>query len=150
MPGPEMLENQDNIYIGGCIIMGDDPEIGCKNCDWQGFIGDVDLVEGEWFALVVDLECQEFVAGVFYHAGHPESALTLRPGIAEFQQSFTTQWLEEQIASCKEPSFWLGQRGEIMSGALEEILLRYPKLTEEVMEFARFKNLASIPSYEVA
>ena len=147
MPGPEMLENQDNIYIGGCIIMGGDPDIGCKNCDWQGFIGDVDLVEGEWFALVVDLECQEFVAGVFYHAGHPESALTLRPGIAEFQQGFTTQWLDEQIASCKEPSFWLGQRGEIMSGALEELLLRYPKLTEEVMEFAQFTLIATIPDF---
>jgi hypothetical protein len=147
MPGPELLENQDNIYIGGCIIMGGDPEIGCKNCDWQGFIGDVDLVEGEWLALVVDLELQEFVAGVFYRSGHPESALILRPGIPEFQQGFTAQWLDEQIATCKEPSFWLGQRGEIMSGALEELLLRYPVVTEEVMEFARFTVIATIPDF---
>jgi hypothetical protein len=55
--------------------------------------------------------------------------------------------LDEQIASCKEPSFWLGQRGEIMSGALEEILLRYPTLTEEVMEFAGFELLERIPAF---
>jgi O-acetyl-ADP-ribose deacetylase (regulator of RNase III) len=149
MPSPDMLENQDNIYIGGCTIMGGDPEIGCKNCDWQGFIGDVDLVESEWFALVVDRERERFVAGAFYHAGRPDSALTLRHGIAEFQQGFTTQWLDEQIASCKEPSFWLGERGEIMSGALEQILLRYPTLTEEVMAFAGFIRVLASPRLEI-
>jgi O-acetyl-ADP-ribose deacetylase len=147
MPSRETLEDQDNIYIGGCIIMGDDPEIGCKNCDWQGFIGDVDLVEGEWLALVVDLERKRFVAGAIYDAGKPQSPLSLRPGVAEFQRGFTTEWLEEQIASCKEPSFWLGERGEIMSGALEEILLRYPTLTEEVMAFARFKSIKQPPKF---
>ncbi len=147
MASPGMLENQDNIYIGGCIVMGDDPDLGCKNCDWQGFIGDVELVEGEWLALVLDLERQRFVAGALYQAGQSESAFMLKPGCPEFLPGFTTQWLDEQIASCKEPTFWLGERGEIMSGALEEILLRYPTLTEEVMEFARFRPVARQPIF---
>ncbi len=147
MPSRETLEDQDNIYIGGCIIMGDDPDLGCKNCDWQGFIGDVDLVEGEWLALVVDLERKRFVAGAIYDAGKPQSPLSLRPGVAEFQRGFTTEWLEEQIASCKEPSFWIGNRFEIMPESFEKILMRYPRLTEEVMEFARFENLANMPIF---
>jgi hypothetical protein len=147
MPGPELLENQDNIYIGGCIVTGDDPDLGCKNCNWQGFIGDIDLVEEECVALVVDLGRKRFVAGVFFHAGRPESALTRRPGIAEFQQGLTAQWLEEQIASCKEPSFWLGKRREIMPGAFEEILLGYPTITEEVMQFAGFDLLKKSPVF---
>ncbi len=150
MPSPAMLENQDNIYIGGCIVMGDDPDIGCKNCDWQGFIGDVDLVEGEWLALVVDLDRKRFVAGAIYDAGKPQSPLSLRPGVAEFQRGFTTEWIEEQIASCKEPSFWIGNRFEIMPESFERILMRYPRLTEEVMEFARFRRIESIPSFESA
>lgn len=150
MPSPGMLENQDNIYIGGCIVMGDDPDLGCKNCDWKGFIGDVDLVDGEWLALVVDLDRKRFVAGAIYDAGKPQSPLSLRPGVAEFQRGFTTEWIEEQIASCKEPSFWIGNRFEIMPESFEKILMRYPRLTEEVMEFARFRRIESIPSFESA
>ena len=146
MPSRETLENQDNIYIGGCIVMGDDPDLGCKNCDWQGFIGDLDLAEGEWLALVVDLERKRFVAGAIYDAGRPESPLSLRPGVPEFQQGFTTEWLDEQIASCKEPSFWIGNRFEIMPEAFEKILMRYPRLTEEVMEFARFRRITAPPA----
>jgi O-acetyl-ADP-ribose deacetylase (regulator of RNase III) len=144
MPSRETLENQDNIYIGGCIVMGDDPDLGCKNCDWKGFIGDVDLVEGELLALVVDLDRKRFVAGAIYDAGKPQSPLSLRPGVAEFQRGFTIEWLEEQIASCKEPSFWIGNRFEIMPESFERILMRYPRLTEEVMEFAGFRQLNSM------
>lgn len=146
MPTRDTFENQENIYIGGCIVFGDDPDLGCKNCDWRGFIGDVNLIKGEWLALVVDLKCQEFVAGVSYHAGDPESALALKPGIADFQRGFTAEWLEDRVSSCKDPSYWLGKRSEIMSGALEEMLLRNPALTEEVMEFARFKRIDSKPA----
>ncbi len=144
MPSPGMLENQDNIYIGGCIVTADDPDLGCKNCDWKGFIGDVYLVEGEWLALVVDLGRNRFVAGAIYDAGKPQSPLCLRPGVAEFQRGFTTEWLDEQIATCKEPSFWIGNRFEIMPESFEKILMRYPRLTEEVMEFAGFRQLNSM------
>jgi O-acetyl-ADP-ribose deacetylase (regulator of RNase III) len=147
MPSRETMEDQDNIYIGGCIVMGDDPDLGCKNCDWQGFIGDVDLVEGEWLALVVDLERKRFVAGAIYNAGKPQSPLSLRPGVPEFQQGFTTEWLDEQIESCKEPSFWIGNRFEIMPESFEKILMRYPRLTEEVMEFAGFYLLKKYPVF---
>jgi O-acetyl-ADP-ribose deacetylase len=147
MPSPGMLENQDNIYIGGCIIMGGDPEIGCKNCDWKGFIGDVDLVDGEWVALVVDLGRKRFVAGAIYDAGQPRSALMLTPGIPEFQRGFTNEWLEEHIANCQEPSVWLGNRNQIMPEAFEKILMRYPRLTAEVMEFARFQLVDNSPEF---
>ena len=143
--GPELLENQDNIYIGGCIVTGDDPDLGCKNCNWQGFIGDIDLIEGEWVALVVDLGRKRFVAGAIYDAGQPRSALMLTPGIPEFQRGFTNEWLEGHIANCQEPSLWLGNRSQIMPEAFEKILMRYPSLTEEVMEFARFKLVDKSP-----
>jgi hypothetical protein len=149
MPSRETLEDQDNIYIGGCIIMGNDPDLGCKNCDWRGFIGDIDLVEGEWVALVVDLGRKRFVAGALYDAGQPRSALMLTPGIPEFQRGFTNEWFEEHIANCQEPSFWLGNRCQIMPEAFEKILMRYPRLTEEVMEFAGFRRLDAMPSFSI-
>jgi O-acetyl-ADP-ribose deacetylase (regulator of RNase III) len=149
MPSRETLEDQDNIYIGGCIIMGDDPDLGCKNCDWRGFIGDIDLIEGEWVALVVDLARKRFVAGALYDAGQPRSALMLTPGIPEFQRGFTNEWFEEHIANCQEPSFWLGNRGELMQGSFQEILMRYPRVTEEVMEFAGFRLLDAMPSFSI-
>ncbi len=147
MPGPELLENQDNIYIGGCIVTGDDPDLGCKNCNWQGFIGDIDLVEGEWVALVVDLGRKRFVAGALYDAGQPGSALMLTPGIPEFQRGFTNVWLGERISNCQEPSFWLGNRSQIMLGALEKILMRYPSISEELMEFAGFTVITATPDF---
>jgi O-acetyl-ADP-ribose deacetylase (regulator of RNase III) len=145
MPSRETLEDQDNIYIGGCIVMGDDPDLGCKNCNWQGFIGDIDLVEGEWIALVDDLERKRFVAGALYDAGQPQSALMLTPGIPEFQRGFTNEWLLERISTCQEPSFWLGNRSELMQGSFHEILMRYPRVTEEVMEFAGLKGVGAPP-----
>jgi O-acetyl-ADP-ribose deacetylase (regulator of RNase III) len=149
MPGPEFLENQDNIYIGGCIVMGDDPDIGCKNCDWRGFIGDIDLIEGEWVALVVDLGRKRFVAGAMYHASQPRSALMLTPGIPEFQRGFTNEWLLERISNCQEPSFWLGNRSQIIPGALEKILMRHPSVSQEVIEFAGFRNIDAMPILRV-
>jgi hypothetical protein len=149
MPSRETLEDQDNIYIGGCIVMGDDPDLGCKNCDWRGFIGDIDLIEGEWVALVVDLGRKRFVAGALYDAGQPRSALMLTPGMPEFQRGFTNEWLEEHIANCQEPSVWLGNRSQIMPEAFEKILMRYPRLTEEVMEFAGFRSLDAMPSFSI-
>jgi O-acetyl-ADP-ribose deacetylase (regulator of RNase III) len=147
MPGPELLENQDNIYIGGCIVTGDDPDLGCKNCNWQGFIGDIELVEGEWVALVVDLGRKRFVAGVIYDAGQPRSALMLTPGIPEFQRGFTNEWLLERISNCKEPSFWLGKRHDLMDGSFHEILMRSPRLTEDVMEFAGMIPIQRMPIF---
>jgi O-acetyl-ADP-ribose deacetylase (regulator of RNase III) len=145
MPSRETLEDQDNIYIGGCIVMDDDPDLGCKNCDWRGFIGDIDLVEGERVALVVDLARKRFVAGVIYDAGQPRSALMLTPGIPEFQRGFTNEWLQERISNCQKPSFWLGNRGELIHGSFHEILMRYPRVTEEVMEFAGFRTIGQLP-----
>jgi hypothetical protein len=147
MPSRETLEDQDNFYIGGCIVMGDDPDLGCKNCDWRGFIGDIDLIEGEWVALVVDLGHKRFVAGALYDAGQPRSALMLTPGIPEFQRGFTNEWLEEHIENCHEPSFWLGKRSELMHGSFHEILMRYPRVTAEVMEFAGFTLVTSTPEF---
>jgi O-acetyl-ADP-ribose deacetylase (regulator of RNase III) len=147
MPSRETLEDQDNIYIGGCIVMGDDPDLGCKNCDWRGFIGDIDLIEGEWVALIVDLGRKRFVAGALYDAGQPRSALMLTPGIPEFQRGFTNEWLEEYIANCQEPSVWLGNRSQIMPEAFEKILMRYPRLTEEVMEFVGLHQVEHAPDF---
>lgn len=150
MPSMDTFENQDNIYIGGCIVYGDDPDLGCKNCDWRGFIGDIDLVEGEWLALVVDLGRRRFVAGAIYDAGQPQSALMLTPGIPEFQRGFTKEWLEENISSCQRPSFWLGKRRDLMDGAFHEILMRYPKCTEEVMEFAGMSPIQWLPRFSTS
>jgi O-acetyl-ADP-ribose deacetylase (regulator of RNase III) len=147
MPSRETLEDQDNIYIGGCIVMGDDPDLGCKNCDWRGFIGDIDLIEGEWVALVVDLGRKRFVAGALYDAGQSRSALMLTPGIPEFQRGLTNEWLLERIANCEEPSFWLGKRSELMEGSFHEILMRWPRLTEEVMEFVGLHHVDHTPDF---
>ena len=139
MPSRDTFENQENIYIGGCIVYGDDPDLGCKNCDWRGFIGDVNLVKGEYVAIVVDAESQRFVAGAIYDAGRPESALALVHRSPEFQRNFTPEWLAEQIEKCESPTFWLAKREDLMSGALEKIIMSYPTLTNEVLEFVGFR-----------
>ena len=148
MPSRDTFENQENIYIGGCIVYGDDPDLGCKNCDWRGFIGDVNLVEGEYVAIVVDADSQRFVAGAIYDAGKQESALALVHQSPEFQRIGVPEWLNEQIEKCVSPAFWLAKRDELMPRALEKILMRYPALTEEVLEFAGFNGLDHFPEID--
>lgn len=143
MPSRDTFENQDNIYIGGCIVYGDDPDLGCKNCDWRGFIGDVNLVEGEYVAIVVDAESQRFVAGAIYDAGRPESALALVHRSPEFQRIEVPKWLNGEIEKCVSPTFWLAKRDELMPKALEKILLRYPTLTEDALEFAELRQISN-------
>jgi hypothetical protein len=36
-----------------------------------------------------------------------------------------------------------------MPEAFEKILMRYPRLTEEVMEFAGFRSLDAMPSFSI-
>ena len=144
-PSRDTLENQDNIFIGGCTIMGDDPDLGCKNCKWRGFIADVNLVEGELIAVIVDGAKSRFKAGVIYQAGWASSGLSLRPGVAEFQRGFTLEWLEEQLKEANEPSIWFAERTKLMAGAFEKVLMGYPALNKEVMEFAGFRPLSALP-----
>ena len=144
-PSRDTLENQENIYIGGCIISGDDPDLGCKNCDWRGFIGDVNLVVGEYVAIVVDAGNDRFVAGAIYDAGKPHSALALVHRSPEFQRTFTPEWLAEQIEKCETPTFWLAKREDLMPRALEKILMRYPTLTEDVLEFVGMQQQVNPP-----
>lgn len=141
MPSGDTLANQDNIYIGGCIVYGDDPDLGCKNCDWRGFIGDVNLVKGEYVAIVVDAESQRFVAGAIYDAGKPSSSLALVPQSPEFRRIDVSDWLNEQIEKCVSPTFWLAKGDELMPKALEKILLSYPTLTEGVLDFVGFQSV---------
>ena len=145
MPSRDTFENQENIYIGGCIVYGDDPDLGCKNCDWRGFIGDVNLVEGEYVAIVVDADSQRFVAGAIYDAGKQESALALVHQSPEFQRIAVPEWLNEQIEKCASPTFWLAKRHELLAGALEEILLGYATLTQEVLRFAGLNQVDHAP-----
>ena len=145
MPSRDTLENQDNIYIGGCIVYGDDPDLGCKNCDWRGFIGDVNFVEGEYVAIVVDAESQRFVGGAIYDAGKPSSSLALVPQSPEFRRIDVPEWLYEQIEKCVSPTFWLAKREDVMSGALEKILMRYPTLSEDVLEFVGMQQQDNPP-----
>lgn len=145
MPSRDTLENQENIYIGGCIVYGDDPDLGCKNCDWKGFIGDVNLVKGEYVAIVVDAESQRFVAGAIYDAGRPESALALIHRSPEFQRIDVPEWLNEQIEKCASPTFWLAKRHELLAGAFEKILLGYATLTDDVLGFAGLRQVDSVP-----
>jgi len=145
MPSRDTLENQENIYIGGCIVYGDDPDLGCKNCDWRGFIGDVNLVKGEYVAIVVDAESHRFVAGAIYDAGKPSSSLALVPQSPEFRRIDVPEWLNEQIEKCASPTFWLAKRDELMPKALEKILLSYPNLTEDVLDFVGLKAVDKFP-----
>ena len=147
MPSRDTFENQENIYIGGCIVYGDDPDLGCKNCDWRGFIGDVNLVEGEYVAIVVDAESQRFVGGAIYDAGKPHSALALVHRSPEFQGGLIPNWLNEQIEKAQSPTFWIAKREDLMSGALEKILMRYPTLTGDVLDFAGLYPAAKSPHF---
>ncbi len=147
MPTRDTFENQENIYIGGCIVYGDDPDLGCKNCDWRGFIGDVNLVEGEYVAIVVDAESQRFVGGAIYNAGKPNSVLALVHGSPEFQGGLMPNWLSEQVEKAQSPTFWLAKREDLMSGALEKVLMWYPTLTVEVLEFVGLQQLDNRPKF---
>ncbi len=146
-PSRDTLENQENIYIGGCIISEYDPDLGCKNCDWRGFIGGVNLVEGEYVAIVVDAESQRFVGGAIYDAGKPHSALALVHRSPEFQGGLIPHWLNEQIEKAQSPTFWIVKREDLMSGALEKILMWYPTLTEDVLEFVGMRQLDNSPRF---
>jgi hypothetical protein len=39
MPGPDF--DHDKFMLGGCVISGSDPEIGCSRCDWYGYRKDL-------------------------------------------------------------------------------------------------------------
>ncbi len=147
MPSRDTFENQENLYIGGCIVSEYDPDLGCKNCDWRGFIGDVNLVEGEYVAIVVDAESRRFVGGAIYDAGKPNSALALVHRSPEFQRIEVPKWLNEQIEKCESPTFWLAKREELMSGALEKILMRYSTLSEDVLEFVGMQQKDKSPQF---
>jgi hypothetical protein len=139
MPSRDTFENQENIYIGGCIVSEYDPDLGCKNCDWRGFIGDVNLVDGQYISIVVDGERNRFVAGVIYAAGKPNSAMGLEHRSPVYL-AMPDNWLAEQVNKCQNPTFWLGKRQELLDGAFEKILLSYATLTEEVLEFAGLRQ----------
>jgi len=42
MPDPETF-NFEKYAVGGCCITGDglDPDVQCRNCDWEGFRKDL-------------------------------------------------------------------------------------------------------------
>lgn len=145
MPSRDTFENQENIYIGGCIISDYDPDLGCKNCDWRGFIGDVHLVEGEYVLIVVDEGRQRFVGGAIYEAGKPEKALALVHRSPEPQSGLIPNWLNEQIEKCESPTFWLAKRDALLPGALEKIQMWYPTLTEDVLDFVGMRHIARWP-----
>lgn len=35
MPGPDF--EFDKYIVGGCCVTDNDPDIGCKECGWEGF-----------------------------------------------------------------------------------------------------------------
>ena len=146
-PSRDTLENQENIYIGGCIVSEHDPDLGCKNCDWRGFIADVNLAEGHYISIVVDADRNRFVAGVIYEAGKPNSAMGLEHRSPVYL-AMPENWLAEQINKCQNPTFWLGKRHELLDGAFEKILLSYATLTKEVLEFAGFRQVRHVPDLD--
>lgn len=142
-PGPDT----EDVILGGCLIMGDDPSIGCSNCGWSG---DADLLtktSGKMIFATVDEETNRFAGGASFETAKPRSFMVLVPGSPEFHPQ-GSGLIDEQIESCAAPSFWLAPQQGLARESLAELVGRYRTITADVMRFLGYVQLEKPPLFE--
>ena len=124
------------------------PQIGCKNCGWEGENPEEQGRAKEVVFAVVDSEENRFAGGAAYEPHQRSPYPAIIPGGAYFP-SWDLRDLQEMWAKAKNPTLWIGTEDELIEGALKRLVTRrYQDITEEVMEFAGFKRLRDYPRFE--
>ena len=137
--------DRDDFIAGGCSIMPDSPQIGCKNCGWEGQNPEEQGQAGEVIFAVVDSDDNRFAGGAIYDPHHPYSYLAILPGGAEFPR-WDLRDIKEMWDEAKNPTLWLAIRDQLIEGALLRLVSRrYQDVTPEVMEFAGFREIHEFP-----
>ena len=139
--------DRDDFIAGGCSIRPGAPQIGCKNCGWEGENPEEQGRAKEVVFAVVDSEENRFAGGAIYSPNHPSRHSAIIPGGAYFPE-WDLRSLEEMWAKAKSPTLWIGTDDDLIEGALKRLVTRrYQGVTEEVMEFAGFRRIAQFPSF---
>ena len=140
--------DKDDFIAGGCSIMPGAPQIGCKNCGWEGEnpISE-DSREIMTFA-VLDQEKKRFAGGVGYKVGRPDSPWTIVPGSPEYGVR-TLHEMREAWSRIEDKSLWLAEEKDLMGDTVSNLVSRpYADVTSEVMEFAGFRRVRDFPRFE--
>lgn len=137
--------DDDDFIAGGCSIEPDAPQVGCKNCGWEGEPGLVS--DAQMVFAVVDESTNRFVGGSIYRATHSGSFLALIPGGAEF-----ARWGLEDIQKLwdngKNPSYWLAPIDQLIEQGFEKLLMqKYATITAEIMDFVGFTRTIEPPRF---
>ena len=140
--------DKDDFIAGGCSIMPGAPQVGCKNCGWEGENQDIQIKSKELVFAVVDEDDKRFCGGALYEVGQPSSFLAILPGGAEFPRwdlkDIHTLW-----AKAKRPSYWYAAREEILPDAFFKLgNQKQASVTSEVMEFIGFSRVAGYPRFD--
>jgi O-acetyl-ADP-ribose deacetylase len=139
--------DKDDFIAGGCSIMPGAPQIGCKNCGWEGENPEEQGRAKEVVFAVVDSEENRFSGGAAYEPHQLSPYPAIIPGGAYFP-SWDLRDLQEMWAKAKSPTLWIGTEDELIEGALKRLVTRrYQNVTEEVMEFAGFREIAQFPRF---
>lgn len=140
--------DRDGFIAGGCSIMPGAPQIGCKNCGWEGENAEEQGRAKEVVFAVVDSEDNRFVGGAVYEPNQIGPYSALIPGGA-YSPTWGLHDLQEMWAKAKSPTRWLATQDQLIQGARLRLVSR-PDLdvTEEVMEFVGFQRLRDYPKFE--
>jgi len=139
---------RDDFIAGGCSIMPDSPQIGCKNCGWEGQNPEQQSEAREVIFAVVDSKDNRFSGGAIYDPQRPDSYLAILPGGAEFPR-WDLRDIKEMWDKAKNPTLWLATKDQLIEGALLRLVSRrFQDVTKEVMVFAGFQSIRDYPRFE--
>ena len=139
----------EDVILGGCIIMEDNPSIGCSNCDWRGHKESLIQTNGKVIFATLDEQKNIFAGGAIFEARQPKSFMVLVPGDPEYQaQGSTLQLIQDQIESCLNPSLWLAPSQGLVQESLAELLKKYRTVTPDVMNFLGYVRVEAPPIFQ--
>ena len=141
--------DKDDFIAGGCSIMPGAPQVGCKNCGWEGENQDIQIKsKGVVFAVLDDVD-KRFAGGAIYEPGRrATSYCAIIPGGAELP-IWDLHDIKKMWAKAKNPSLWIAQEDELMEGTMRQMTSKhYRDVTAEVMEFVGFRRIAEFPRLE--
>jgi O-acetyl-ADP-ribose deacetylase (regulator of RNase III) len=140
--------DKDDFIAGGCSIMPGAPQIGCKNCGWEGENSNSEDSREIMTFAVLDQEKKRFAGGVGYKVGRPDSPWTIVPGSPEYGVR-TLHEMREEWSKIEGKSLWLAKEGDLMGDTVGNLVSRrYADVTPEVMEFAGFSRVRDFPRFE--
>ena len=143
-PTKEALESKD-VFLGGCIIEPDSPDIGCSNCQWTG---------DEW---QVSAPLMSTVWIIQDRAGlvPPIGLVSLRFDEIEEQFIFgfwqeikMTAEYENWLAAAVDPVVFTALFGDLSPGLIAQFRIGSKMLTEEEFIDANFEEISKPPKFD--